>query len=185
MFIGHKASVLNIYDALVLGVGKDVASSEAKSMNKAMLKVSANHSILEEAYSRLEKNIAKLDMDNLDSTQLADIKRIFAVEAEELVNNKSDSVVETLKTIMENRKNMQGTKVKAGHYYVADVLGVSEETVGKVTSNDLKDLEKVEKALNAFFDKVNNVEADSKGIDGTIKDTKISASDAEALIKGC
>lgn len=185
MYVGNKKAVLNIYDALVLGVDKDVASSEAKSMNKAMLTVSAKHSILTEAYNRLEKNLDKLDLENIDATQLADIKRVFVVPAEELISNKTDSIVDTIKSIMNNRKNMEGTTVKAGHYYVADVLGVSEETIGKVSRSELKNIDKVTDKLNEFFGKINDVEAGSKGIDGTIKDTKISASDAEALIKGC
>jgi len=153
MIEGNTQDVLNVYDALMLGVNGEKGILQAQEMNKAFLDINMRHSILGNAVQKLLKlkkegklNIKQaLELINFDETESA-MKRVYPdmksmnQVAEAL--NSGDPLTE-IGNIHDNRVAMRGKKVKSNQYYATDAApahkSVGDETVNAVFDEATRD----------------------------------------------
>ena len=129
MITGNVSDVLNIFDALVLGINSELNEQELNRMNKAFYEQSIKHSILGEAVDRLVSLLNKegvmdmLDADNVSDdfavSVLADYTRIHTEVASVASTLLVDATLSTLHNINEQRSDLFDAEVVSNQYYVS------------------------------------------------------------------
>lgn len=153
MIEGNTEDVLNVYDALMLGVNGEKGILQAQAMNKAFLDINMRHSILGNAVQKLLKlkkdgklNIKQaLELIDFDETESA-MKRVYpdmkSVNQVAEALNSGDPLTE-IGSIHDNRVAMRGKKVKSNQYYATDIApayeSTGDETVNAVFDENTKD----------------------------------------------
>lgn len=164
MIKGNSKAVLNIYDALVMGINPKTAKEQAMDMNKAFYDVNMRHSILNKAVQKLITNADKLTPENIKGLNpqalLNDVTRIMGGDIEGF---SVDGIMEMLETTDEARLAMQDLDITMNQYYVSDMLpgykledSILVETVfDKDTKEDQKDI--VRRKLELLHSKIYEV----------------------------
>jgi hypothetical protein len=170
MIEGHTEDVLNIYDALMLGVNAEINDRQTKQMNKTFTDINARHSILGKSVKKLLSNIDKINFTSLRAAESlghykdmeSDLNRIFGYEGIDhvldLINpDNPNSVFEILKKVNENRKAMEGQEVLANQYYATDLIEgvkVKLENVETVfdKDNEQEQMNKMRNVLGKFYE---------------------------------
>ena len=140
MIEGHTEDVLNIYDALMLGVNPAVNGKQVQGMNKSFLDINARHSILGKSVKKLVKSLTNPDIPvNFDiihgdkeyATILSDFQRIMAeYDLNKLMDQLNpDKLMGSLEKFHKDRKAMEGTRVLTNQYYATDLVDGHEEII--------------------------------------------------------
>ena len=140
MIEGHKAAVLNIYDALMLGMSAEKNVEQIQDMNKAFHDINTRHSILGKAVKKLVRNVenAKVDVDfsilevgDEYNNIISDLQRVLgngesSLEIMEYLE--SGDIVKTLESVHNSRMEMKNYDVLSNQYYGVDFVEGYEST---------------------------------------------------------
>lgn len=159
MIKGHKKDVLNIYDALMLGVNPQVNGQQITDMNKTFYEINTSHSILGKAVQKLLKNFrnpeVNLNLDTLSdvfdyTNTLNDLARVLEMYGD--VNGvlsaiQPDNLIKDLDNVDASREAMKDAEVVSNQYYATDKVegykaekAAEVETVYKDKNRDREDL---------------------------------------------
>ena len=147
---------LNIYDAKVLPASYKRANKNSVEMNKAVLDVSRNHSILAEAVEKVDRLLEKIDLKGIDKELteelVEDMNRVYGE------NNwiSGTEFAEKLKEIRDNRTKNVSREMDVNHVYALDSLEGVKAGEGEVRTIELTDdeIDNVGKKLDEVTGKV-------------------------------
>lgn len=165
MIEGHTDAVLNIYDALMMGVNSDANSKQIIGMNKAYFNINTRHSILGRATKKLLKNIDMLDPEfitpEMANDFIKDFKRITETPTKESLDPEAllDMVRDTLTKTHESRKALGEQDLIINQYYVTDDVPGYEAKAGTEVEGVFNSWESevVAEELNKVMDGLNKV----------------------------
>ena len=130
---------LNIYDAKVLPTNYKKANENSVEMNKAVIDVSRNHSILAEAVEKVDRLIEKINLKAIDKELtkelVEDMNRVYGE------NNwiSGTEFAEKLKEIRDNRTKNVSREMDVNHVYALDSLEGIKAGEGDVRTIELTD----------------------------------------------
>ena len=128
MIEGHINDVLNIFDALVMGLDPVVNKEQMEAINQAYIDINMNHSILGRAVEKLYKNREKFaGITRLDSAQdiQADLVRAYELSdsGTAAILDQIGSIGKQLDMMHQGRQDLRASDIDVKQYYIADALG--------------------------------------------------------------
>ena len=128
MIEGHINDVLNIFDALVMGLDPVANKEQMEAINQAYIDINMNHSILGRAVEKLYKNRDKFaGITRLDSAQdiQADLVRAYELSdsGTAAILDQIGSIGKQLDMMHQGRQDLRASDIDVKQYYIADALG--------------------------------------------------------------
>jgi hypothetical protein len=178
MIKGHRAKVLNLFDALILGLDPEVNKEQIQALNEAFYKINMEHSILGKAVESTVKMLEKVDVSKakeipgLAEELEADFKRILEAEKDVpldgLVEDMHEAVKELEKLDKARRDMMEEKDVLVNQYYGTDLVEAKQGEDVEINKSgrwyvlDEGDLDKISKGIDVLADVV-KAEPKTKG----------------------
>jgi hypothetical protein len=195
MIKGHRAKVLNLFDALILGLDPEVNKEQIQALNEAFYQINMEHSIVGKAVESTVNMMEKVDITKameipgLASEIEEDLRRIQEADKDasvvELIHGMMESI-EELKNIDTARRAMMETQgVQVNQYYGTDLVeakagdDVEVNKDGRWYVLDDKDVEVLQNGVAVVGEVMQSSyvkiieEATSKAEDGTILAMKV------------
>lgn len=160
MIKGHIKDVLNIYDALVLGIGGELNVEQMREMNRAFYEINTQHSILGEAVNKLIGNLSKIPTDKISNADRLELEKDFKRILGTTVSPDMVNVLGWLKKMVDNyhesRLEMGKQSLVVNQYYVSEAMpgyeanGIKANGVFKEGKEEISRV-MLDKALNKFL----------------------------------
>jgi hypothetical protein len=170
MIKGHRAKVLNLFDALILGLDPEVNKEQIQALNEAFYQINMEHSIVGKAVESTVKMLEKVDVSKakeipgLAEELEADFKRILEAEKDVpldgLVEDMHEAVKELEKLDKARRDMMEEKDVLVNQYYGTDLVEAKQgedveiDKSGRWYVLDEGDLDKISKGIDVLADVV-------------------------------
>lgn len=153
MISGHVKDVLNIFDALVMGVGHKDNAEQARMMNEVYYQINMQHSIVGNSVNKVLSGASYKYLQNMSLSKphefidlLTDFNRIFGKNAGEAlkdgeIQQRMEGVIAMLGDIDEGRRVLVATPAKSNQYYVSDEYKAAEwtqEDANKLITSDAR-----------------------------------------------
>jgi hypothetical protein len=168
MIKGHRAKVLNLFDALILGLDPEVNKEQIQALNEAFYQINMEHSILGKAVESTVKMLEKVDVSKakeipgLAEELEADFKRILGAEKDVpldgLVDGMKEAVKELEKLDKARRDMMEEKDVLVNQYYGTDLVEAKQGEDIEINKSgrwyvlDEGDLDKISKGIDVLAD---------------------------------
>ena len=132
MIKGHRAKVLNLFDALILGLDPEVNKEQIQALNEAFYQINMEHSIIGKAVESTVEMMKKVDITKameipgLASEIEEDLRRIQEADKDasvvELIHGMVESIEELKNIDIARRAMMETQGVQVNQYYGTDLV---------------------------------------------------------------